>query len=79
VVRAIRSGSAAREEVVVVDTITGERIGVVNAALHPFLSPDGRILAVRDSSFAVELFDLPVREPGRSSREKRPEPRTTTP
>ncbi len=61
--RAIRAGAAAREEVVVVDVFTGERLGVVPSAVHPFLSPDGGTLVVRDSSFAVELYDIPVRSP----------------
>jgi WD40 repeat protein len=54
------ASAAARQEVVVVDIVTGERLGVVSSAVHPFLSPDGRTLAVRDSSLAIELFDLPA-------------------
>ncbi len=70
--RAIRAGAAAREEVVVVDVFTGERLGVVPSAVHPFLSPDGGTLVVRDSSFAVELYDIPVRGPEGPPRETRP-------
>ncbi len=61
--QAIRPGGAARHEVGVVDIVTGERIGVVSAVLHPYFSPDGRVLAVRDRSLAIELFDLPARGP----------------
>jgi WD40 repeat protein len=71
--RAIGARAAARQEVVVVDVATGERLGVVSSAIHPFLSSDGRLLAVRDSSFAVELFDLPESGLGRLPREKRAE------
>jgi WD40 repeat protein len=63
VARAVATGAAAREEVVVLDAVTGERIGAVSSALHPFLSPNARTLAVRNRSFAVELFDLPCRFP----------------
>jgi WD40 repeat protein len=72
--RAIGAGAAARQEVVVVDVATGERLGVVPAAIHPFLSPDGRMLAVRDGSLAVELFDLPPTKAVRPPGEKRAEP-----
>ncbi|MGO9462623.1 MAG: WD40 repeat domain-containing protein [Isosphaeraceae bacterium] len=64
--RAIGTSAAARQEVVVVDVASGQRLGVVRAAVHPFLSPDGRTLAVRDSSFAIELFDF--RPPGQEGR-----------
>jgi WD40 repeat protein len=78
--QATGSGPAARHEVVVADCITGERIGVVSSAVHPFFSPGGRTLAVRDGSMSVELFDLPASEPGRSpQREKRAESRGTRP
>lgn len=69
--RAIRSGATARHEVAVVDVVTGERIGVVSSAIHPFFSPDARTLAVRDASLGVELFDLPARGPEGPPREKR--------
>jgi WD40 repeat protein len=59
--RAIGSGPGARHEVVVIDLGNGERVGVIPAALHPSFSPDGRMLAVRDSSLAIKLFDLPAR------------------
>jgi WD40 repeat protein len=70
--RAIGAGAAARQEVVVVDVATGRQIGAVQAAIHPFFSSDGRTLAVRDSSFAVQLFDVPVREAEKPSRDKAP-------
>ena len=73
VARAIRSGSAAREEVVLVDVASGARLGSVSPAIHPFFSPDGRMLAVRDDSFAVELFDLPPAATGRLPTENRAE------
>ncbi len=73
--RAIRAGAAARQEVVVVDVVTGHRLGVVPSAVHPFLSPHGRTLAVRDSSLAIELFDLPASRPREPPREKRPRSR----
>jgi WD40 repeat protein len=59
--RAIGAGASARHEVVAVDGVSGERLGIVSAASHPFVSPAGRVLAIRDSSLAVKLFDLPAR------------------
>jgi len=70
--RAIRPSAATAQEVVVVDVATGKRLGVVSSAIHPFLSPDGRMLAVRDSSFAVYLFDLPPSGLAEPMREKAP-------
>jgi len=69
--RAVRAGAAARQEVVVVDVATGERLGAVTSAVHPFFSPDGQTLAVRDGSLAVELFDLPGAAMGPPLREER--------
>ena len=54
-----RQGRERGFEVVVLDLATGKRVGLVNAAAHPCFSPDGRTLAVLDTSFAVELFDVP--------------------
>jgi len=71
VARAVGAGGAAQQEVVVVDVLTGERIGTVRAAIHPFFSPDGRTLAVRDSSLAMQLLDLPVRGPVNAARDSR--------
>jgi hypothetical protein len=58
--------SAVRREVVVVDIVTGERreVGTVAAScVPPFLSRDGRRVAVWDGLAAVELFDIPVIRP----------------
>jgi len=74
-----RASAAARQEVVVVDVATGERLGVVSSSVHPFLSPDGRMLTVRDSSFAIALFDLPARGLADPRREKRARSRSLRP
>jgi hypothetical protein len=68
--RAIGTGSGARQEVVVLDIGTGQRIGAVALAIHPHLSPNGQTLAVRDRSLAVELFELPT--PIAEGLERRP-------
>jgi hypothetical protein len=50
----------------VIDVATGQRLGLLAPAIHPFFSPDGRMLAVRDSSLAIELFDVPATASGNS-------------
>jgi WD40 repeat protein len=54
--------STGAHEVVVLDVATGDCLGRLRAVAHPYLSPDGRTLAVEDASFAVKLFDLPARK-----------------
>jgi len=56
--RALRQGGDRRSEVVVIDVVTGKRLGQLDSAVGPLFSPDGRTLAVRDPSFAIKLFDL---------------------
>ncbi len=56
--RALRQGPDQTSEVVVIDVVTGKRLGQVHFASGPLFSPDGRTLAVRDASFAIRLFDL---------------------
>jgi WD40 repeat protein len=47
-------------EVTVLDVASGTRVGLVESAIHPFFSPDGRTLAVRDRSLAIKLLDVPA-------------------
>jgi WD40 repeat protein len=53
-------------EVLVIDVATGQRLGLLAPAIHPFFSPDGQMLAVRDSSLAIQLFDVPAAASGNS-------------
>jgi WD40 repeat protein len=46
-------------EVVVIDLTTHQRLGKGSGVIHPYFSPDGRTLAVRDMSLAVRLYDVP--------------------
>jgi WD40 repeat protein len=56
----IRPGPDHTSEVVVMDVATGKRLGWIDSAIHPFFSADGRTLAVRDTSLAIKLFDVPT-------------------
>jgi WD40 repeat protein len=56
----IRQGPDEASEVVLLDARTGKRLGLLERAIHPSFSPDGRTLAVRDTSLAIRLFDVPA-------------------
>ena len=55
----LRQGPEDSGEVIVIDVARGRLLGLIESVIHPFFSPDGRTLAVRDRSLAIKLFDVP--------------------
>jgi hypothetical protein len=71
----LRQGPEDGAEVTVIDVASGKQLGLIESAIHPFFSPDGRMLAVRDRSLAVKLFDVPAAKGREPLHEQLPVPR----